>query len=497
MALMKVGSEGSRTLPRVLPQIVSGDDCFRCDVCCRFPEAESVLRPYFTGEEIAAAVSQGLSATSFPDASGSQINLSKNPSGEGFLCPAFESATGRCSIYDVRPLDCQVYPLAVMWAADGQEVLLGWDSKCPIMREAIPVEIAAHAKRVASLLGTDAIIETVIAHPRLIGPFQDDVVVLQPLPRLTARLLQITNTPQLRPLTLSDAHPVVRSLRIAGVLRADAPAAYAFPYHYIWTKLLPYRWLEIHETWFLFAQSPDGWFMPLLPLGPKPVTETVVQAFALMRRLNGRSPVNRIENVVASVIPSLDEVGLRCLRREGDYLYKAEALAALSGDSYKSQRALCNRVERGEAMQAEPYSKRHQTGCLALFERWALQKQKGSLDGMGAMLLQDAKSAHDLVFAEHDGIGLSGTVVISRGRVVAYTFGYWLTPQTWCVLLEVADRSITGLSQWLFRQTCRDALDKGAVYINAMDDAGIPGLREAKTAYHPESLIESWLVTEC
>jgi hypothetical protein len=171
-------------------------------------------------------------------------------------------------------------------------------------------------------------------------------------------------------------------------------------------------------------------------------------------------------------------------------------LAALAGDRYKSQRALCNRVEREQTIVVEPYHERHRDGCLALRERWARQKETGLLDETGSLLLQDAERAHGVAFSEHERIGLSGTVAMAQNRVVAYTFGYWLTPRTWCVLLEVADRSISGLAQWLFRETCRVAVGQGAVSINTMDDAGLTGLRSAKLAYHPASIIENYVITE-
>ncbi|NGZ04662.1 MAG: hypothetical protein CV090_16600, partial [Nitrospira sp. WS238] len=125
-------------MARGLPQLVPGSTCARCDVCCRFPEADSFLRPYFAQQEITDAVRQGVSEVSFPDKSGSQVNLVKNPTGEGYLCPAFDSTSGLCGIYKVRPLDCQIYPLVLMWNASSEEVLLGWDTKCPFMREEPP-----------------------------------------------------------------------------------------------------------------------------------------------------------------------------------------------------------------------------------------------------------------------------------------------------------------------------------------------------------------------
>lgn len=495
MGLLTLESKPSVTSPNTLPQLVPSSTCFRCDVCCRFPEADSFLRPYFTQREIAAAVARGLPAASFPDTSGSKINLVPNPAGEGYLCPAFDPAASRCGIYEARPVDCQLYPLALMWDAAREQVLLGWDTKCPFMRDGVPHAITAHAERVSSLVATEAMIELLVANPRLIGHFQDDVVVLKTLPQLTARLRLQRVDPQLRPLTLSDAPRFARALEQAHVLSPAAPAAYAFPYHYIWTSLLPYWWMESHETFFLFVQSPDGWFMPLLPLGPRPLDQAVGEAFMFMQRWNGPSPVSRIENVMGPEKQGLERAGIRYGQKGGDYLYKAEALAALAGDYYKSQRALCNRVEREQVIVTEPYRTSHRAACRSLHGLWATQKQDGHLDSMGTILLEDAKAAHGRVFAEHEQVGLSGTVAIAEGTIVAYTFGYWLTPRTWCVLLEVADRSITGLAQWLFRETCRAAINQGATYINAMDDAGLPGLRKAKLAYRPTAVIDNWVIT--
>jgi hypothetical protein len=252
--------------------------------------------------------------------------------------------------------------------------------------------------------------------------------------------------------------------------------------------------MESDHTLFLFAESPDGWFMPLPPLGAGPLDRAVEQAFTLMHSWNGPSLVSRIENVTESQRQLLECDGIQFRQKEGDYLYQVEALAALAGDHYKSQRALCNRAAREQAITKEPYRSDYHSDCTLLYRRWAEQKRQGNLDQMGKLLLEDAEMAHTLVFREHEQSGLSGTVLRVDNDIAAYTFGYWLTPQTWCILLEVADRSIPGLAQWVFRETCRTAMAQGAVYINAMDDAGLPGLRAAKSAYRPSAVLDTWVI---
>ncbi|MGH7215922.1 MAG: phosphatidylglycerol lysyltransferase domain-containing protein, partial [Nitrospiraceae bacterium] len=179
--------------------------------------------------------------------------------------------------------------------------------------------------------------------------------------------------------------------------------------------------------------------------------------------------------------------------KDPDYLYRAADLAALAGDRYKSQRALCNRFEREQSFEMDCYQARDRQGCRALLREWSRQKQSEGLESFGAMLLADAAPAHEVIWSQASALRITGKVVRARGRLCGYTFGYWLTSATFCVLLEVTDRTLPGLAQYLFRETCRTAVAEGAEYINAMDDAGLPGLRASKQAYHPAMLIPNFV----
>lgn len=495
MAPVQVESNSQLTIRQPLPQMVSGAVCAQCDVCCRFPESDSFLRPYFTRDEISAAVSLGVSPAFFDDPAGSQIALVKDPAGEGFHCPAFNPVTAQCGIYQSRPLDCRLYPLALMWNAGGDQVVLGWDTKCPFMREAIPDEIRLHGERVRDVLAQEDALRALSEHPRLIGRYQEDVVVLAPLPEVTRRVTALQPDRRLQPLRLTDAARMAQALHEAKILSQTALAAFAFPYHYVWTATLPYRWIERGGVFFLFAHSPDGWFMPLPPLGAGSFEDAVHEGVALMRQWNGVSPVSRIENLTDDQKNMLDPRLYHYASKSPDYVYRAKDLANLAGDPYKSQRALCNRAEREQPVRFRPYHSDDHDGCRALYRRWAVQKQQGQLDRMGQLLLEDAEAAHEIAWTLGERFGLVGTVAVVREQIAAYTFGYWLEPATFAVLFEVADRAVPGLAQALFRNTCRTALRNGAERINAMDDAGLPGLQEAKTAYHPIAMTPSWIAT--
>lgn len=177
-----------RELPLAVEQVVPGKVCFACDVCCRFPEPDSALRPYFTGEEIRAAVARGLSPDAFPDHSGSKVAVVPNGD-DGYRCPAFDAATGHCGIYEVRPLDCRLYPIAVMWSHGRDEVVMGWDSKCPFIRDNLDSpESRAYVERISAFLESQESVDVFVSNYQLIGSFQDDVIVLRRLENLTGAL---------------------------------------------------------------------------------------------------------------------------------------------------------------------------------------------------------------------------------------------------------------------------------------------------------------------
>ncbi len=485
----------SMTPPIILPQLVPSRICLQCDVCCRFPDPDSALRPYFTEHEITRALAGGIEGTAFPNRRGSQVMLVPGPRGEGYVCPAFDTANSTCRIYEQRPLDCQLYPLALMWNESHDGVLLGWDTKCPFMGEEVPEEIRRHADRVMVLLGQPDIRDRIVAHPRLIGQFQGDVVVLDRLPLLTGAVTDRWGSAPLRRFALDD-FPRMTTALDCSMWRGDQPPAACSPvYHYIWNGLLAYWWMELRGAFCLFAQSPDGWFMALPPIGAGSIDAPLSDAMELLRRWNGDSPVSRVENVPAQLAPELEHLGYRVTLKEPDYLYRATDLTDLTGDRYKSQRALCNRFEREQSFQVGSYQVGDRQDCRALLGEWSRQKQAEGLESYGAMLLADAVSAHEVIWSQATLLGITGKVVRVHGRICAYTFGYWLTSTTFCVLLEVADRTFPGLAQYLFRETCRTAAAEGAEYINTMDDAGLPGLRASKQAYHPTRLIPNFVAS--
>ena len=78
----------------------------------------------------------------------------------------------------------------------------------------------------------------------------------------------------------------------------------------------------------------------------------------------------------------------------------------------------------------------------------------------------------------------------------AYTFGYALGDRMFCVLLEIADLSFKGLGAFIFREFCADQALKRYLFINVMDDLGVPRLGKSKMLYRPTVMFPSYVITE-
>jgi len=168
-----------------LKQIVPSQTCLACDVCCRFLDSKSPFAPIFTDEEYGKALSSGLLENQFSitsDGSSRQIQLKSHQ--DMFICPAFDPKTQHCTIYRDRPLDCQIYPFMLMWSADYQSVLLVVDRLCPYTENQIQdSQFKTYIDEMVEFL--ESIKKNIAQNYSLVSHFQEDVIVVRQLQKLT------------------------------------------------------------------------------------------------------------------------------------------------------------------------------------------------------------------------------------------------------------------------------------------------------------------------
>ncbi len=170
-----------------LPSLPPSETCLSCRGCCIFLTADSPWIPYFRKEEIAQAVSAGISSDAFPSQEGSRIiPISLN---DTVRCPALDPNTHHCTIYAVRPLDCFIYPFVLMWDRAQKVIFLALHEACPFVftqTNPLPDELVRRAEKLTVMLQTPQMIQSLSTHPGMIMATQPDTILMAPLHHLTA-----------------------------------------------------------------------------------------------------------------------------------------------------------------------------------------------------------------------------------------------------------------------------------------------------------------------
>jgi len=267
---------------------------------------------------------------------------------------------------------------------------------------------------------------------------------------------------------------------------------------FAWSDFFEYGFEMIDGHLCVFASDEAGCFMYLPPLGPDPSADLFRKCFTRMESRNGPGGVTRVENIPGSY-PGLDRIvsspGLRLTEKTREYIYYRNDLCRLKGNAYKSCRAAVNQFVKNTEFIYRPYEPRMYDECLSLYRRWARERKASCDEEMYRYMLDDNERVHARLLRHAAELGLTGRTILIDGEIRAYTFGFALTRDVFCVLLEIADLSVKGLAACTFREFCDDPAVRPYSFINAMDDYGLPALTGTKMSYRPVMLAPSYILT--
>jgi uncharacterized protein len=414
-----------------LTNIVPNKLCLSCDVCCRFIDKNAELRPFFLPHEITAKIKPYL------DKSGRVI---LKPFQDMHICPFFNTKNHKCSIYSKRPFDCGLYPFAIMFDENREKIILGIDKKCPFsVNDKNQTSIKNYFYYLSDLLEKKEIALIIAQNPSFIGEFQDDVIKFSYLDALTKLIINNPEKNGFRQISLKDKPEF--DIFFKTIENPDSSQNF----------VSLYIWKELNPVWWTF-------------------------------------PDPRSESGSLEVLLETDSgyINFNSLKKFPDYIYLREDLAGLNGSKYRHKRASCNYFSKNYKFQYLPYKQSMKNDCLKLFSKWASARKRKFSDLYYHKLLEDSFSGHKLAIENFKALGLTGRVIKIKGKISAYTFGFELKKDMFCVLLEVCDLKFKGISEFIFREFCKEMSDYK--YINTMDDSGLENLRISKLSYHPLSL---------
>lgn len=490
--IMENPEELKRFLQEV-PQIVPEEYCFRCKICCRFPDTQNVQTPFWSEGESRLARNGPGSEDWFPAIPGTvSRGVRLKRCGEGYRCPAFDPQTSRCTIHGVKPMDCRLYPFVLTASPGGSEVILAMDMKCPYLQDHHgDSEVSAYARRLEIYLSSPQALSYLRSNPKILGPSWPEYVAVAGLPA-AAPLIQEGLPTVLHPRLRAVGPEDWRRLEEAFHLKPHAFSGYSRAALAGWQDVVRLYLAEWDGALALFSEQTEGWFMPLPPLSRTFQPKTARKAWELLTELNRGSGVSRVEGIEAGEARRWEAAGFRIRPSQMEYLYRRESLVDLRGGGYRSKRWSINRFLRQNPFpcRIRSFEEADLTACLQLYTRWAIEKQKRSDRRDAKTLVRDGLFFHRQVLMHPREWGLAGLVAEIEGRVAAYTFGAALSGRIFCVFVEIADPQMPGLGGFLFREFCRRM--EGYAFVNAMGDEGLEGLRRSKQSYRPLGFVRSY-----
>ena len=172
----------------------------------------------------------------------------------------------------------------------------------------------------------------------------------------------------------------------------------------------------------------------------------------------------------------------------GDYLYRASDLATLVGHRFNKKR---NRVNKFKStypdFQYEPVTAQNLPELKDFFDRYMQAYHKDS----ELFAYEESKVAQ--VLHEYDRLPFEGGLQRVGGEIAAFSVGE-VVNDTLIVHIEKARKDIVGAYEAInyFYSAQMAETHPEVQYINREDDAGDPGLREAKLSYNPETILKKY-----
>ena len=246
----------------------------------------------------------------------------------------------------------------------------------------------------------------------------------------------------------------------------------------IWRQFDHSKFTILNGNLCILCEPPSEPAYFLQPLGEDKIRETITACLNFAPRLS------RIPESFAAQYCS----EFKCEPDPGnfDYVYLAEDLIHLRGKRYDGKRNRIRKFERNHACRYVRLADEHLDSCRHLFEKWLEKKESddGSFPLVWRHVIEEALER----FKE---IGLKGGAIEIEGQVAAFSIGERLTSDTAVIHIEIVDPDYEGLPQLMNREFVKNEWAEYQ-YINREQDLGNPGLRRAKTSYHPHHLVKKY-----
>jgi hypothetical protein len=275
---------------------------------------------------------------------------------------------------------------------------------------------------------------------------------------------------------------------------------------YIWRESYGAQLTRLGEVVCVFslrADPAESFLLP--PLGPGAGEDHVRQGLRLLAEAGHDPKLRRLDRREA------DRLGLREEawdfspdRDNWDYVYRVADLIALDPERYPEKARHLRRFGKYQA-EYRRLTPDLVPACQALQDLWCDEKHCDLFSTLRAearavkevleRLEELGASPPDPLSEAERGKRLTGGCLLVNGRAQAFSLGEPLNASTVVIHIEKATPELPGAFQAINQQFLEHEW-AGYEFVNREQDVGEPGLRQSKESYHPEHMVEKFVVRE-
>ncbi|MGC1403032.1 MAG: phosphatidylglycerol lysyltransferase domain-containing protein [Thermodesulfobacteriota bacterium] len=257
---------------------------------------------------------------------------------------------------------------------------------------------------------------------------------------------------------------------------------------FIWRHYYQFQ-VSFHRGFLTFmAHPPETSPFLLPPLGKGDLASWALDCLDFLKAQGFPPRLSRLPESALKVFSPLPNLKIIFDRNNSDYVYRTQNLIRLSGNKYHTLKNHINRLNKKYAWEYLPLTPELIVECLDLQEEWCRLKQCVE----SPSLLSEEQAIIEAL-THIDLLNYKGGVIRIQGKVEAFTLGELLNPETVVIHIEKGNPELSGLYP-LIQQQFLDQEWGMIPYVNREQDLGIQGLRKAKSSYHPEFMINKYIV---
>ena len=172
-----------------------------------------------------------------------------------------------------------------------------------------------------------------------------------------------------------------------------------------------------------------------------------------------------------------------------DYICLREKIIALEGKEMRPKRQHLYQFPRFYPNhEYRPLEPALFPECMQLLQQWSDNAEAlGHIQGTDSKVME--RESISRVFDNWERFGAIGGTLFVDGKMVAFTYGVPINGNTFDLCVEKGDIAFKGVYT-VIRHEFMQRIPEQYIYINLEEDMGLPGLRRAKSSYHPAYQIQ-------